>query len=507
MTWHVDGPSGLLVPPRPFAPPAIHRVPETQGSAAEEALEFCADVGLIADPWQEFVLRDMLGERYVLDPRTGVVIPLWAAKIAGVEVPRQNGKGSIIEIREIAGICLWGEKLISHTAHELKTAEEARLRMEQIIDEDESGELKALWKKTVRTNGKEAIEFKNGARIKYIARSDKSGRGFSGDVVILDEAMFLEAGSLEALIPTLATRANPQVLLFGSAGMEHSDAWRRLRTAGMEGSDDPMYQRLFYVAWCILPEQDPEGGTIMPDLDDRENWWKANPGYGVRITEEFIAELERGMLTASGFARERLGIWDLGDHEPVIPIERWQANMDRESRSGSNLVFAFDVTPDRTSGSISSMSTNPATGRGHLEVIENKNGVGWIPGRLDALRRKHKPAKIVVNPASPAGSLITECEGLGMELHQPTGREAAQACGSFYDAAMEGDKFRHVDQPLLNLALGAADKRPYGKDGWTWWQVDQTDITPLTASTLALLGYQVVLAEKPVQSFVPKRIR
>jgi hypothetical protein len=60
---------------------------------------------------------------------------------------------------------------------------------------------------------------------------------------------------------------------------------------------------------------------------------------------------------------------------------------------------------------------------------------------------------------------------------------------------------------LLNLALGAADQRPYGKDGWTWWQVDQTDITPLTASTLALLGYQVVLAEKPVQSFVPKRIR
>ena len=69
--------------------------------------------GLFLDDWQQFVLRHALGER--ADGK-------WAAQTVGLTVGRQNGKGSILEARELAGLFLLGEQLIIHTAHLQKTA-------------------------------------------------------------------------------------------------------------------------------------------------------------------------------------------------------------------------------------------------------------------------------------------------------------------------------------------------------------------------------------------------
>ena len=53
----------------------------------------------------------------------------WAAFETALIVPRQNGKGSILEARELAGLFLFGEQLILHSAHEFKTAQEAFRRV------------------------------------------------------------------------------------------------------------------------------------------------------------------------------------------------------------------------------------------------------------------------------------------------------------------------------------------------------------------------------------------
>jgi hypothetical protein len=47
--------------------------------------------------------------------------------------PRQNGKGGIIEARELWGLFIGGEKLILHSAHEFKTAKEAMRRIEELL--------------------------------------------------------------------------------------------------------------------------------------------------------------------------------------------------------------------------------------------------------------------------------------------------------------------------------------------------------------------------------------
>src|SRR3954467_11750979 len=89
--------------------PRLSSVPAFGSSAGAEAVELAASVGLTMDPWQARVLHGAVGERE--DGR-------WSAFEVGLLVPRQNGKGSILEARELAGLFLFGEQLIIHSAHE-----------------------------------------------------------------------------------------------------------------------------------------------------------------------------------------------------------------------------------------------------------------------------------------------------------------------------------------------------------------------------------------------------
>jgi hypothetical protein len=106
--------------PRILAAPPAH-----SSAAAEEAIELAADAGLILDDWQQFALRTGLAE----DDRG-----LWAAFEVGLVVTRQAGKGGVFEARELAGLFLFGEPLIIHSAHRFDTSLEAFLRMLVLIE-------------------------------------------------------------------------------------------------------------------------------------------------------------------------------------------------------------------------------------------------------------------------------------------------------------------------------------------------------------------------------------
>ena len=186
-------------------------------SGAVEAIELAASAGLILDEWQCFALDVALSER--ADGK-------WAAFEVGMIVPRQNGKGSILEARELAGLFLFGERLILHSAHEFKTAAEAFLRVKALVDNTD--DLRRKVKQIRTSHGDEGIELLDGARLRFVARSRGSGRGFSGDCVILDEAFNLGAEAMGALLPTLSAKPNPQIWYTSSAPMASSQAGGRI---------------------------------------------------------------------------------------------------------------------------------------------------------------------------------------------------------------------------------------------------------------------------------------
>lgn len=165
--------------------------------------------GLMPDPWQQTVLDDWLAYD---DDGT------YAHDTCGLAVPRQNGKNGVLEVRELYGAAVEGEKIL-HTAHEVKTARKAFLRLCSFFEnESEYPEMAEIVKAIRKTNGQEAIELTNGGSIEFSARSKGAARGFTVDVVVCDEAQELTDDQLEALMPTSSAGPlqNSQLILLGT---------------------------------------------------------------------------------------------------------------------------------------------------------------------------------------------------------------------------------------------------------------------------------------------------
>lgn len=415
----------------------------------------------------------------------------WDSFEVAVNVPRQNGKGGIIEARELWGLFVGGEELILHSAHEFKTAKAAFKRIERLIRS--TPDLHKRVKTYRQTVGEEGIELHSGQLLRFIARSKGSGRGFTGDCNIMDEDMILGDEAMDALMFTMAAVEDPQIWYLGSAGIGAPSVQlgrlRRRALAALEsGVPDPS---LTYLEWSADPHVDecPSGCTEHDDPDSDAAALKANPGVGYRLTLEKIAN-ERLSVSADGYARERLGVGeypsDSADSWQVIGEDAWRALAASASEPGDAVAFAIDATPERSHAAI--CVAGVWRGGTHVEVVDHRPGMGWVVARAAELHERWSPRCWVVDAGGPAGSLIQElAERLGVEIVQPKAREIAAACGQFYDAVAE-QSVSHLDQAPLAAALAGAQKRPLG-DAWAWARrLVSVDISPLVGVTLAKWG-------------------
>lgn len=461
--------------------PRVSLIPPCRWTLGDDAIDLAGRAGLHLDPWQQIVLRGSMGE---------LEADRWAAFEVGLIVSRQNGKGSILEARELHALFLEPQtRLILHSSHEFKTAAEGFLRIKALIDNTDALRKRV---KTIRTShGEEGIELLDGSRLRFVARSTGSGRGFSGDLVILDEAYALPAAAMAALMPTLSARPNPQIWYTSSAGMPNSDQLRRVRDRGRAGGTG----RLAYFEYSA-----PEGAS----LDDWMARRQANPALGYRIKADFI-DTERSALPDNEFARERLGIWPDDGSSAVIAEATWMSLADPDSRARPNspLVFAVDVNTDRSESAIASAGLR-LDGKYHTKVVDYREGVNWIVPRLIDLDYRYSPAAILLDPSAPVGSIVAELRDNDIEPVLVSTRDMAQACGAFHDDAIN-DRFRHCNQDVLNLAIRSAVTRTLG-DAWVWHRRESgEDISPLVAATLALWGYKGHAGESGPEPFVAFR--
>lgn len=450
--------------------PRVMLVPDGVSSAGSEAVDLARMAGLDLDPWQALVLEHSLAEKP--DGK-------WAAFEVGVNVPRQNGKGSILEARELAGLFLLDERLIIHSAHQFDTSLEAFRRLLFLIED--TPELSRRVKRVSRAHGEEGIELTSGQRVRFRTRTKGGGRGFSGDCLILDEAMIIPESAHGALLPTLSARPNPQVWYAGSAVDQqvHVDGlvWARVRERGIAGDDDA----LAYFEWSAAESVLPSDVTAQM-AEDRELWARANPTFGIRISPGHI-DNERRSMDPRTFAVERLGIGDWPDTNPqaaqVIDWQTWSALTDRESKIVGPVAFSFDVAPDRSSAAVCAAGRR-ADGRMHVEVVDHRPSVGWLVERIGELRERHENVGVVCDGASPAASFAHAVEATTTSTAQ-----YVAACGRFYDLVADGG-LAHLGAPSLDAAVHGATRRSVG-DAWAWSRRSaRVDIAPLVAATLAV---------------------
>ncbi len=492
--------------------PRYQLVPRARSSAGAEVIDLCASHGLDLEPHQQLVLNGALGENP--DPKRPGQWK-WAAFEAAVVEPRQNGKGGIITARELGGLYLFGEPLQTHTAHRFDTCLEGFRRIREIIDGYD--DLRKRVKHISNSHGQESIELYNRSRgqrfsgptqrLNFKARSKGSGRGFSGDVVYLDEAFWLlELGSL---LPTMSARPNPQLWYLSSAPLPRleSEILRRLCKRGRAGArKQKRALRLAYFEWCAELKADPTDrgkweaalAELLADEEaHRQALAEANPGLGYRLAEDFAAT-ERTAMTDDEYARERLGIYP--EEVEVLDLAIDEADWRKCESPSSGLLdpvtLAFEVSADRRWAQIAAAAPSTLDGT-HVEILENRPGTAWVVPRLVELRDRHDPAAIVCLPSGPAGALLPACETAGLTIGLPNGTtpkgkpkhraitagDFAQACGAAYDDITE-HRWRHIGQPELNKAVSGATKRTAG-DSWVFDRRSGVDISPLSAVTLA----------------------
>ncbi|MEU3281785.1 hypothetical protein [Streptomyces antibioticus] len=471
--------------------PRVELAPPFAYSLGAEALELAERAGLVADPWQADAVHLMLACR-----EDGQ----WACYEYGEIVARQNGKGSILEIRALAGFLLLGEQTIMWSAHEYKTSMEAFRRCRtllrrlgtQVGNNENLFEIDGVRVKISNTNGEESFErLDTEARIKFVARSKGSGRGFSGDLVIIDESFAFTVEQQDALMPAMAARPNAQIIYTSSPPLDgvSGEVMFNLKRRADAGGDDSLGWR----DWGVDGDLDHLDGI---DLDDRRLWAASNPALGTRLTAETILR-ERRAMGARGFARERLCIWPrLSQGNVVIDPAAWARLADagsvRDRESG--VAVGVDVSPLRDYAAVSVYGVR-ADGLGHTQMADYRPGTKWLVPRLVELRDALGPVAVAMGRGTFA-FLETALSKAGFE--RPEDPEApgagdlavtnavdmAAAAGQLLEAVRE-ESFRVVPSQHLEAAVASAKTRQTGETiAWTVKGVEG-DISPLVAMTLA----------------------
>lgn len=486
--------------PRLFTPPLVTGPPGPCGcgcaltpatSKGFSALEFADDpLGIEPLPWQRFLLIHALellpGGRFRF--RTVVVL-----------VARQNGKTTIVEVKNLFKMFVLGVPLVICTAQDLDQAEES---WEHAVDIVEAiPELDAEKAHVDKTNGKKTLRLTNGSRWKIKAASRKGARGLSGDDVNLDELRehqnWLAWG---AVTKTTMARANAQIWAFSNAGDDRSVVLNALQDQGRAAAEHPEAAdpTLGHFEWSAPDDVKCTCGR--PDaihtadcrLQDRTAWAMANPALGYTVTEEAIASA----LTTDPeqIFRTEVLCQRVPDARPdwaVIPETSWRALADVDSQAGEQVAFGVDATPDGTYAAIGVAGARE-DGLGHSELVDHRRGTGWLLERAVQLDERWHPVGWVIDPRGPAGFLIKDFEDAGLNVIKTSAGDVADATGSLIAATgvQEGDEptLRYVPHPALDAAVAGADTKPLG-DGRKWDRRSPTvDISPLVAITLARHG-------------------
>lgn len=453
----------------------MHVAPHIDTTYGDLAAKLAADYGLEPDVWQRFVLDDWLGRRG----------SMWGALTCGLSVPRQNGKNALLEIRELFGMVGLGEKVL-HTAHEVKTAQKHFRRLKYFFGQQANDpaavfpELNALVQQIRSVNGQEAIFLKNGGSIELVARSKNSGRGFTVDVLVMDEAQEMSEDALEALMPTTsaAPLGDPQWIFTGTPPGPNAvgEVYTRVRKEAL--SDTP--GRLTWHEWSV-------DGSV--DLDDRVNWRMTNPALDAQRLQMQVIEGERARFSDEGFARERLGRWpsDLGGSRKWSE-DLWSSTQTSEAPVDGVRSFAVAFSQDGSRLSLAGAVKHD--GGVHAELVGQfqgavDQGVGPLADWL-AERWRDTAQIAILGAAGAALKLALKERGVSEKvIHVMTTTEYF-ASNTMAEDAMRARTVTHPvgsEGDVLDASVAVCDAKKRGQAGQWGWEptVPGGDETPIEA--------------------------
>lgn len=434
---------------------------ETDGGDAAKILRVG---GLILDPWQMDVLADWMAIRG----------GLWLNRTCGGSVPRQNGKTGLVQGRAAAGMILYNEQVI-YTSHLQKTSTETFEELAALFD---SPKLKKYVKDIKTALGREQIILRNGARVKFLARTRNGGRGQHGDLLIFDEAQELEINSQASFIPAISASLNPQTIYIGTPpdGESAGEVFRGIRDKALAGETTT-------TAWFEFSVSE------IGDVTDRERWAATNPALGRRILETTI-EGECEQMPPDTFARERLGWWTpVVEHKLNYAIDSavWTACASMQQKPTGKTAYGVKFSADGSEVCLCG-AVIPDDGPARIELIDRRPtglGVQWLAEWLCA--RVKNAACVVIDGRNGVDVLVEKIAPVWKykdSVIRPSAKSMIAAVSMLTDALNEHSVTWFQPQEMLDESARTSVKRPISGG----WGFGGENAGPIEACALALWG-------------------
>lgn len=492
--------------------PRYRIAPAYRVTAGADAGTLGEAYGLKPDLWQQYVLDDWLATN-----TKGALL----SGACGLAVPRQNGKNAVLEIVELFKATIQGRRIL-HTAQELKTARKAFMRLRSFFENESQFPDLARMMKTIRsTNGQEAIilhhpecpTFARGCgcqgwgSVEFVARSRGSGRGFTVDDLVCDEAQELTDEQLEALLPTIsaAPSGDPQQIFTGTppGPLADGSVFMRLRGQALEHP-----KRIAWTEFSIADD-------MTPDVAMRQ-WRKlvaqTNPALGIRLNMSTVTD-EHESMSDEGFCRERLGWWDRSAKSAAaIPADKWAAGaVDVATLVGPK---SFGVSFSRNGSLVALAGAGKTAEAIHVEIVDAlSGGIGDGLGKLaDWLALRWPDTAQIVAAGSGALLLQQQLRDRGVPARGVIVANTGQyieACTQF----LEGVRAEGVTHPrtdarrdMLELSVRGATQRQRGS-GWGWGSsAKDGGEVPLEAVSLAYWAAQTTRRRPKTKNSQRKRV-
>ena len=432
--------------------PRIHSKLTDLPSKGQDMIDLATELGINLMEWQRFVC--IHGHKVRSDGR-------WAHSELGLIMARQQGKSTLMMLRILTGMFVWGEGLQLASAHRLTTSLETFRQIVGLIETHPKLEKEV--KKIRWQHGAEEIELFGNRRF-VVKAANNAARGLSKpETIHLDELReYKDEDAWSSMRYSMMAAKNPQVWVYSSAGDQHSVILNKLRERALASAttNDP----IGWFEWSA----EPDAPILLPSGEI--NWSafaQANPSLGITIHPD---NLKAVINDPPDIVRtEVLAQW-VDTINSAIDAQKWglcQSDpipLDPEAPTWLGL----DLSPDRKFGAL--VATQRLSGERFnlvlLHTWSNDYSINDLAVANDIAPyvRKYntqtvayskRTAQAVASRLVPAGIPITDMDGAIY----------AESCDRWL-GAINSHRLQHGGQDELTQQTLSAAKLPYGDGSW-----------------------------------------
>jgi hypothetical protein len=432
--------------------PRIHSKLTDLPSKGQDMIDLATELGINLMEWQRYVC--IHGHKVREDGR-------WAHSELGLIMARQQGKSTLMMLRILTGMFVWGEGLQLASAHRLTTSLETFRQIVGLIETNPRLEKEV--KKIRWQHGAEEIELFGNRRF-VVKAANNAARGLSKpETIHLDELReYKDEDAWSSMRYSMMAAKNPQVWIYSSAGDQHSVILNKLRERALASAttNDP----IGWFEWSA----EPDAPILLPSGEI--NWdafAQANPSLGITIHPDNLKavindppDIVRTEVLAQWVDTINSAIdaqkWGLCQTDP-IPLDPEQPTW-----------LGLDLSPDRKFGALVATQKLPGE-RFNLVLLHtwsndySLNDLAVANDIAPYVRRYNtqtvayskRTAQAVASRLVPAGISITDMDGAIY----------AESCDRWL-GAINSHRLQHGGQEELTQQTLSAAKLPFGDGSW-----------------------------------------